>query len=109
MTIELTPAVQRVVAAINAGDTEAFVAAFTDDGMVDDWGRILTGRDGVRSWAATDAIGQNASIEVVAAENVGQTTTINFDWSSDRFNGRSSAIVTERDGLVQSFRIPPHE
>ncbi|RYJ04773.1 MAG: nuclear transport factor 2 family protein, partial [Actinomycetales bacterium] len=42
--------VSAVVDAINAGDTDAFVAAFTADGQVDDWGRVLKGPDGVRSW-----------------------------------------------------------
>ena len=50
--------VQAVVDAINAADTDAFVAAFTEDGFVSDWGRVLNGADGIRSWADTDAIGQ---------------------------------------------------
>lgn len=105
---DLPAAVQAVVDAINAGDTEGFVAAFAEDGLVDDWGRVLPGRDGVRSWADTDAIGQGARIEVTEAVTEGDITTLTFEWTSRRFNGTSSAIVTVRDGLVSSFRIPPH-
>lgn len=47
--ISVPAPVQRVVDAINAADTDAFVAAFTDDGFVDDWGRVLRGPEGVRS------------------------------------------------------------
>lgn len=100
--------VQAVVDAINDGDTEAFVAAFAVDGRVDDWGRVLTGSDGVRSWAATDAIGQNARIDVIEATIDGATTHIVFDWSSNRFNGRSEAYVTVAAGKVAEFRIPAH-
>ncbi len=100
--------VQALVDAINAGDTEAFVAAFTDDGYVDDWGRVLRGRDGVRSWAATDAIGQGAQITVLQASTDGDVTDIHFDWRSRRFSGESDAIVTVDGDLVASFRIPPH-
>ncbi len=99
--------VSAVVDAINAGDTDAFVAAFTLDGQVDDWGRVLTGSDGVRSWAESDAIGMDARMNVLGAETVGDTTTVAFEWSSRKFNGTSTAIVTVADGRVSSFRIPP--
>jgi len=100
--------VQRVVDAINAADTEAFVAAFTSDGVVNDWGRILHGSDGVRSWADTDAIGQNATISVHDATTTGDVTEIRFGWKSNRFNGDSRAFVTVTDDLVSEFRIPSH-
>jgi SnoaL-like domain len=105
---ELPDPVQAVVDAINDGDTERFVSAFTEDGAVDDWGRVLQGRDGVRSWAETDAIGQDARMTVREAGTEGDTTTLEFDWQSQRFNGTSTAVVTVRDGLVATFRIPPH-
>lgn len=108
MTDHLPYAVAAVVHAINAGDTEAFVAAFAADGSVDDWGRVLRGAEGVRSWAATDAIGQNARIEVLEFSTDAGVTHIHFDWSSDRFNGTSEAYVTVADGLVVEFRIPAH-
>ncbi len=106
--VTLPVEVQAVVDAINEGDTDAFVDAFAADGRVDDWGRVLTGSDGVRSWAATDAIGQNARIDVVEASTDGDTTHIVFDWSSNRFNGRSEAYVTIAAGKVTEFRIPAH-
>ena len=40
--------VQRAVDAINAGDTDMFVEAFSADGLIDDWGRVLQGHAGVR-------------------------------------------------------------
>lgn len=105
---DLDPAVQAVADAINASDTDAFVAAFTEDGVVNDWGRVLSGPQGIRSWADTDAIGQNAKITVLESQAAGDVTTIRFDWQSNRFNGESTAHVTVRDGLVSEFRIPPH-
>lgn len=103
---ELPPSVAAVVDAINKGDEDAFVAAFASDGYVDDWGKVLTGRDGVRSWSRTDAIGRNATMTVLSATTDGDTTHITFDWRSDRFNGQSEAYVTVVDGLVTAFRIP---
>lgn len=106
MSIPLPPALQSAVDAINSGDEDAFVAAFSSDGVVNDWGRILTGADGVRSWARSDAIGAQARMTVVAATIRGDTTQIVFDWTSRVFNGRSEAYVTLADGLILEFRIP---
>ncbi|NKC23339.1 nuclear transport factor 2 family protein [Ochrobactrum oryzae] len=102
----LPPALQSAVDAINSGDEDAFVAAFSSDGVVNDWGRILTGADGVRSWARSDAIGAQARMTVVAATIRDDTTQIVFDWTSRVFNGRSEAYVTLADGLILEFRIP---
>lgn len=98
--------IQSLVDAINNGDKQAFVAAFTADGVVNDWGRVLNGADGVASWADTDAIGQNASIQITNATTAGNVTEIQFEWRSNRFNGSSHAYVTVADGKVSEFRIP---
>lgn len=101
-------AVQRVVTAINDADLDAFVAAFAPDGQVDDWGRVLSGSDGVRSWGESDAIGAGAQMSVVESDTDGEVTHLVFDWTSRVFNGRSHAYVTVRGGLVHEFRIPPN-
>lgn len=108
MAPSLPAPVARVIDAINAGDTDAFVAAFTPDGRVDDWGRILEGADGIRSWAATDAIGQSARMTVTEASSDGDVTHIRFGWESNRFNGDSEAYVTVADDRVAELRIPAH-
>lgn len=100
--------VQRVVDAINSADTDAFVAAFASTGRVDDWGRVLEGSDGVRSWAATDAIGQNARMTVLEASTDGDVTELTFEWTSNRFNGVSRAFVTVEGDFLSEFRIPSH-
>jgi len=106
MSISLPPVLRAAVNAINAGDEEAFVAAFSPTGHIDDWGRVLKGHDGVRSWARSDAIGANARMTVLEATTAGQTTHIVFDWQSRVFNGRSEAYVTISDALIAEFRIP---
>lgn len=106
MSVTLPPALQSAVYAINAGDEDAFVAAFSPVGIINDWGRTLTGTDGVRSWARSDAIGAQARMTVLEAATTANTTHIVFDWQSRVFNGRSEAYVTILDGLITEFRIP---
>lgn len=100
--------VQALVDAINAGDTDAFVAAFTADGVVDDWGRRLHGSEGVRSWAQTDAIGAGAQMTVLSASTDGAVTELRFEWRSRVFNGESTAFATVDGDRIAEFRIPPH-
>ncbi|WLS05625.1 nuclear transport factor 2 family protein [Shinella oryzae] len=106
MSASLPPALQAAVDAVNAGDEAAFVSAFSPSGSVNDWGRVLKGHDGVRSWARSDAIGAKAHMTVVEVATEGATTHIVFDWKSRVFNGRSEAYVTLADGLITEFRIP---
>lgn len=109
---DTTPAVpepiERFVDAINAADTDAFVDCFIENGYVDDWGRVLTGPTGVRSWAGTDAIGAGAQMTIITADTVGETVTTRFSWSSRVFNGESAGIFTLEDDKISSFTIPPN-
>lgn len=104
---ELPAPAQAMVDAINAADTEAFVAAFTPDGFVSDWGTVKAGPDGVRSWAQTDAIGAGARMTVLTASSDGDTTRIRFGWSSRVFNGESEGIFVVDGDRLASFTIPP--
>ncbi|PPG26329.1 hypothetical protein C5E10_17075 [Pseudoclavibacter sp. RFBG4] len=109
MTEITVPApVQALVDAINEGDEQAFVDAFAEDGCVDDWGRVLEGREGVSSWAQSDAIGQSAQMVIKEATTEGDTTELFFDWRSNRFNGTSRAFVTVEGDKIKRFSIPSH-
>lgn len=105
---DVPEAVERFVAAINNADTEAFVACFTTDGYVDDWGRVLKGATGVRSWADTDAIGAGAHMTILTADTAGNITRTEFAWRSRVFNGESTGIFTLEDDKISSFTIPPN-
>ena len=106
--ISIPHPVQAMVDAINASDTEAFVAAFTPEGFVSDWGTVKSGTEGVRSWAASDAIGAGAKMTVLSAETDGDTTRIRFGWSSNVFNGESDGIFVVSGDRLASFTIPPN-
>lgn len=107
--VTLPAQAQRMVDAINAADTDAFVEAFDDDGYVDDWGRVLRGPEGIRSWAESDAIGAGAQMTILDCHVEGDTVRTRFEWRSSVFDGQSDGIF-ELDGeRLASFTIPPHE
>jgi hypothetical protein len=66
MDLTDTPAAIRAfIDAMNAGDSDAFAAAFTPDATLDDWGRGYAGHAGVRDWDHTDNIGMSGNIKPI--------------------------------------------
>ncbi|MET0296246.1 MAG: nuclear transport factor 2 family protein [Microbacterium sp.] len=95
--------------ATNAGDSDAFVASFTEDGSLDDWGRVARGHDGIRAWDRTDNIGKQSHFELVdiASETEPETYLVHLKVSGNGFNGTSPFRFTLRDDLIQSVVIVP--
>ncbi|WIE74083.1 hypothetical protein [Curtobacterium sp. MCJR17_020] len=75
--------------------------------MINDWGTRYVGHDGVRRWVGSDAIGMNARMQILTTTTDDQTVTVRFDWSSNKFSGKSTGIFIARDGRLASFTIPP--
>ncbi len=102
---ELPEAVQRVVEATNAGDAAAFVDAFTDDGVVDDWGRVFRGREEIARWDGAENTGVRSSFTVQEVAVEGATVTARIAVGGGGFNG-TSTFTFELDGdRVRSMRI----
>jgi hypothetical protein len=102
-------AIQAFVHATNAGDTDAFVAAFTSDAQLDDWGRRFHGHDGIRSWDSTDNIGVQSHFELldvtVGSQDAEYVATLRV--SGNGYNGTGPMIFRLRDGLIADLRIGP--
>ncbi len=104
---ELPDPIREFVEATNTGDSERFVAAFTEDAYLNDWGREFRGHDGVRSWDRTDNIGRQSHFEVVdvAQGDEPDAWIITVDVTGNGFNGRSPLAFTVRDGRIAELRI----
>jgi hypothetical protein len=89
MTATPPEPVARLLQAANANDTEAFLAGFTADGVVDDWGREFEGADAIRSWSDSEFIGKRVSLDVREVEQGGATTVVTAAVGGDGFNGPS--------------------
>jgi hypothetical protein len=100
--------VQRTIDAINAADTDAFLASFAEDGVVDDWGRRFVGHDEIRGWSDREAIGAGARMTPTEGSTDGLVTTIVAEWRSSVFNGSSTFVFTVDGDRLAEMRIPPH-
>jgi hypothetical protein len=100
--------VQRTIDAINPADTDAFLASFAEDGVVDDWGRRFVGHDEIRGWSDREAIGAGARMTPTEGSTDGSVTTIVAEWRSSVFNGSSTFVFTVDGDRLAEMRIPPH-
>jgi hypothetical protein len=86
---QLPAPVQRLLDAANEHDTARFLAAFTDDGVVDDWGREFRGRDEIARWSDREFIGVNVILDVTGTSAENGAVTISADVGGDGYNGPS--------------------
>jgi len=76
--------------AVHSQDEDAFLGAFTDDGSVDDWGRVFTGRAQIKAWSDKEFLGSAGRLAVQSVEAEDGRVTVVGDWSSSYANGRSA-------------------
>lgn len=103
--IPLPAPVQAAVDAANAGDTDAFLAVFTADGAVDDWGRVFSGAEAIRGWSDREFIGKQVSLAVTGSSTDGATTTISTQVGGNGFNGPSDFAFTLDGSRIALMRI----
>jgi hypothetical protein len=89
MTVSLPAPVQAVFDATNAGDTSAFLAAFTADGVVDDWGREFRGYAEIQRWSDGENIGVQATWTPTGITSGGGEHVVTATVGGNGFNGPS--------------------
>jgi ketosteroid isomerase-like protein len=102
-------AIRAFVDATNRGDSDAFVATFTTDAHLDDWGRSFDGHDGVRSWDGTDNIGVQSHFDLLdVTPGAGDEVYVaNIRVSGNGYNGTGPMVFRIREGLIAELRIGP--
>lgn len=105
MTIDLPAPVRAAIGAANAGDTDAFLACFPPDGVVDDWGREFTGHHEIRAWSGREFIGVKVQLRVlqVAIEDLDVVVTAQVGGGG--FNGPSHFTFRVEGGHVTRMTI----
>jgi hypothetical protein len=104
---EIPAAIQRFIDTTNLADSDAFVAVFTDDAYLEDWGRGFHGHDGARSWDASDNIGKRSHFELVDAEQHGDDWIVTVTVTGDGYNGTSPIRFTVDGDRISRMLITP--
>jgi hypothetical protein len=105
---DLPAPVVELVAAVTAGDTDAFLALFTEDGVVDDWGRRFTGRASIRHWSDKEFIGAKGMLTPHKVSRSGDTVTVDAGWKSDFYSGDSRFVFVLEGDAIREMRIVEH-
>jgi hypothetical protein len=84
---ELEPAIRQLFDATNRGDNAAFLDAFAEEGVVDDWGRTFTGHTEIAGWNDRENIGVNSHIDVTEVTRDGDAVRVGVAVSGDGYNG----------------------
>jgi ketosteroid isomerase-like protein len=102
---ELPGPVAAALEAANANDTAAFLACFTPDGVVDDWGREFRGPDEIREWSNREFIGVHVSLDITGVEREDGSTTVTATVGGEGFNGPSHFIFDVSGDRVTRMTI----
>ena len=105
--IDVPLPIRRFIEATNAGDSDAFVEAFSPDAYLEDWGRGFHGQDGARSWDASDNIGKRSRFDLIALRQERDEWIATLDVSGDGFNGRSDISFVIDGDLIARMIIAP--
>jgi hypothetical protein len=97
--------VARLLQAANGHDTDGFLASFTEDGVVDDWGREFAGPDAIRGWSDAEFIGVDVTLAVTGVTTEGDETTVKAQVGGSGFNGPSTFTFAVRDDRVARMTI----
>ena len=65
----LPPVIQSFIKATNAHDSNAFIACFAKDAMVNDFARNFWGVDAIKSWSDKEMIGDKVTFGIDAVVN----------------------------------------
>jgi hypothetical protein len=97
--------VERLLKAANDHDSAAFLASFTEDGVVDDWGREFAGAEAIEGWSEREFIGVDVTLDVNEVSTDGSDTTVGAEVGGRGFNGPSHFTFRVSGDLVERMTI----
>lgn len=107
MSDELPAAVAVSIDATNRGDLQGFLDGFSEDGVVDDWGREFVGRDAIRGWGDREYLGKQVTLDVTSVRRDGDAIVVVAQVGGNGFNGPST--FTFVDAGERLFRVTIRE
>ena len=103
--LTLDPPIAAMFEATNRGDSEGFLAAFADDAVLVDWGRVFTGKEEIARWDANENIGVESHIEATGVSREGSEWVVAVQVTGKGYNGGGTFAFETRDGLIRRVEI----
>jgi hypothetical protein len=111
MNDKLTGVIADHIAAVNAFDTDAIVATFSDDAFVNDARREIGGIAAIRKWVESGIVGDRVTVDVrEVIDHYGDTIVrARYDGDYDKAGLPDELILTNyftvRDGKIVSLIV----
>ena len=111
MSPSLPPVVAGYLAAVNAFDVDAIVAAFAPDAYVNDARREIRGVDAIRRWVEKEMVGDHVTMEPLeVVDHYGDTIVRSrYDGTYDKTNLPGELVMSDyfsvRDGKIVSLAV----
>ena len=106
MTSELPAGISDVIVGINTEDPSLFQGAFTDDAVVDDWGRTFRGPEAIAGWNRTDNLDKHTRVRVTGYDRHGDAHAVAIDVSGGGFHGAGTfTFRLADDGRVSRLDV----
>jgi limonene-1,2-epoxide hydrolase len=111
MSASLPPVVAGYLAAVNAFDVDAIVAAFAPDAYVNDARREIRGVDAIRRWVEKEMVGDHVTMEPLEVVNHYGDTIVRsrYDGTYDKTNLPGELVMSDyfsvRDGKIVSLAV----
>ncbi|WP_132992086.1 nuclear transport factor 2 family protein [Gordonia zhaorongruii] len=105
MTESIPAPIAGFIDTVNKHDEQGFLDAFTDNGFVDDWGRVFGDRAAIKAWSDKEFIGATGTMDVQEVTVDGDTVTVVADWRSTHANGLSTFVFVVDGDKIQSMTI----
>lgn len=97
---QLEPPIRAVIDATNRRNSKAFVAAFTKDGSVNDWGQPFNGRAEIAKWDKAENTGAHTHLKVTGVSRLAGEVLVLLEIT----RGEDSETATKETG-TWSFRL----
>ena len=104
--LKLPKPLDAFVDAVNAGDTDKFLAFFdAKDGVINDWGRKFVGHQAIRGWSDKEFIGAKGRMMPTSFEQKDNTITLLSGWKSNFYSGDSKFVFILDGEKIREMRI----
>jgi ketosteroid isomerase-like protein len=90
--LSLDPPINTMIDATNRGDTAAFLTAFADDAVLEDWGRTFTGKAEIAKWNSDENIGTQNHLRVTGVHRSGSQVRVTVTVTGNGYNGDGTFV-----------------
>ena len=102
---KLEPPIQAVIDATNKGDNNAFVAAFTKDGAVNDWGEVHNGRAAISTWDKAENTGAGVKLRVTGVSRLAGEVLVLLEITRDEEKSSGTFSFRLTGNKVSSMEV----